>query len=1405
MTKANTTKIENAPAIAVIGMAGRFPKAENIEKFWLNLKQGQDCITHFTKEELREEGISNDIIENSRYVKARGILQGIDLFDANFFGLTPAEAALMDPQQRLFLELCWEALEISGYSSLKECSIGVYAGMSDSSYLNHNILNNEEITKSNSSYQINIATSNHFLATKVSYLLNLTGPSIAVNSACSTSLVAIIEACSSLLNYECDLALAGGIAIRVPQIRGYLYQEGGIYSVDGRCRVFDSKSSGTVSSNGGGVVVLKRLDEALQAGDSVDAVIRSFAINNDGSTKIGYSAPSIIEQARCIATALSAISPELISYVEAHGTGTKLGDPVEIAALNKAFRHYTTKKNYCAIGSVKTNIGHTDVAAGVAGFIKTALALKHKTIPASLYFNEANPEINFTDSPFYVNGSTKAWDGEFPRRAGVSSFGIGGTNAHLILEEAPLPSPQKILQDRFIIPISAKSEAALQQQQSNLLDYLKQNQIDKTILANLAYTLQVGRETFNLRKVFLCKDAEELISLLQSGKCQVIKESAYSLAEKWLIDGQADWSLISKGLALRRIPLPTYPFAKKSYWISPSLKRDTQSTGPFVYQPYWKLTSLINHAPSSSINWLIFTDKLGIGEKIVSHLQNLRKNAIQIKVGESFRRLSSFCFEINPSIKDNYQELLNILKEEQQFPDSILYCWGLTDGNKIAANISINYRQLNDFIALTYLAQIFFVNSANNQLQLYIITNYLARLLTEDKIYPEQSLLLSIAAVVPQEFSVASTMIDTGCITEKSIDDKLITSLVDECMKKPEKLLVAYRHNLRFIQQFEGYELSEHTSKIHLKKGGVYLLTGGLGKIGIKLAYYLASHYEAHLILTTRTTIPYMQILQQHEYDLPHLTSFPLIAQLLNIKKCASSLYIARADVANYDHMSEVFNYVTKTHKKLDGLFHLAAVLDDLTRVFIKEITTEQLQSQWLAKIAGVNVLAQLVDEEEIDFCLLFSSIATVLGGVGLCTYAAANNYLNYFAESKFSPNERIKWFSVSWDAWRHGLPEMNRVDGKRDALTFQQGMSIIEDYFNSMDTPNLFVSLKNINNRISKSINHSVIGYRSIHGSSSHLQAIEKAPVKETMQQLFRESLGEPNINPNVGFYDLGGDSLAAITLLELIEEKFSTPISLTNFLENQSINKLVKFINKQKLNNSSFIVNLKPKVLATKALFFIHPIGGTAFCYFNLVNFFSDYSCYALQDPGLTSDQFNFESLEEMASFYLQEIKRKQPQGPYLLGGYSFGATLAFEIARQLLLCNEQVEKIFIIDGWAVFSPELRDKNRFSLAMQRTLAELAERMPRLLKKRNELLEFLWKRMQLLLTYKPTPLPLNLILFKAQDILPEYQSINSMDNHWSLLTTKSVIAYQITGDHSNILELPGAKEIGKIINDLLV
>jgi acyl transferase domain-containing protein/acyl carrier protein len=504
--------------IAIVGMAGRFPGAADLRQHWDNLRAGVESITFFSDEELAAAGVDAALLRNPRYVRARGVLQDAELFDATFFGLSPREAEIMDPQHRVFLEAAWEALESAGYApGSVALNAGVYAGASLNSYLIASLVANPEVMLAAGGYQAMLANDKDFLATRVSYKLNLCGPGVTIQTACSTSLVAVQMACQALLARQCDMALAGGVSINVPRVSGYLYEPGMILSPDGRCRAFDARAQGTVAGEGVGVVVLRRLRDALADGDHVHAVIRGAAINNDGSLKVGYTAPSVDGQAAVIvrAHAMAGVDPSTITYVEAHGTGTELGDPIEVAALTQAFRAATERREFCALGSVKTNIGHLDAAAGVAGLIKTVLALQHHALPPSLHFSAPNPRIDFAASPFRVNATLTEWTraGDAPRRAGVSSFGIGGTNAHVVLEEAPPKAPADPSRPVQVFTLSAKSGEALDRAGATLADQLAEQ--SELAPADVAYTLHRGRATFPHRRIVVASSLDEAVRALR--------------------------------------------------------------------------------------------------------------------------------------------------------------------------------------------------------------------------------------------------------------------------------------------------------------------------------------------------------------------------------------------------------------------------------------------------------------------------------------------------------------------------------------------------------------------------------------------------------------------------------------------------------------------------------------------------------------------------------------------------------------------------------------------------------------------------------------------------------------------------------------------------------------------------
>ncbi|MCB0668085.1 MAG: type I polyketide synthase [Saprospiraceae bacterium] len=526
--------------IAIVGLDCRLPGANNVQEFWKILLDEREALTEFTDEELKSSGVLPKLYNSPNYVRRRGIIQDPEKFDAEFFNFNPREAELLDPQQRVFLECAWHALEDAGidpYNSDKK--IAVFGG-TGSPYQLVDAIENRDKLKYADGTQIITSNDKDYVTTRVSYKLNLNGPSVNVQCACSTSMVAVVMGVDSLLSYQSDVVLAGGATIEVPAHKGYLYQVGGLESPDGRCKTFDKDAQGTVFSRGCGVIALKRLADAIQDGDHIYSVILGGAINNDGNRKAGYTAPSIQGQVEVITEAieLAGIDPKTIGMVEAHGTSTPVGDPIEVASLTEAFKQYVDENQFCAIGSVKTNIGHTDVASGVASLIKVCLSLENGIIPASLNFNEHNPAINFEESPFYVNTKTVSWpQKDQPRRALINSFGVGGTNACVILEEPPGVKQENLSHNYDLLVVSAHNKQSYQDYTRNIREFLVER--PEVNLNALAHTSRVGRKAMKYKGVFAFKDLSDLLTKLEkSAPLTNTTEAQKELV--WMFPGQGN-------------------------------------------------------------------------------------------------------------------------------------------------------------------------------------------------------------------------------------------------------------------------------------------------------------------------------------------------------------------------------------------------------------------------------------------------------------------------------------------------------------------------------------------------------------------------------------------------------------------------------------------------------------------------------------------------------------------------------------------------------------------------------------------------------------------------------------------------------------------------------------------------
>lgn len=590
--------------VAVVGLAGRFPGADGVPALWRNLCDAVDAVHDYSDAELRALGVGEELLADPALVRAGGRLEGVEDFDAELFGLDERQAARTDPQHRLFLEQSWAALEDAGYDPERHGgTVGVFAGASLNRYFLFHLLGNPAVSGAGpDDWEGRLVpyVAPDYLPAQVAYRLGLTGPAVAVQTACSSSLVAVCMAAQSLLDFRCDLALAGGASVAWPRHR---HTPGGLVSPDGRCRAFDADARGAAYASGAAVVVLKRLADALADRDHVEAVLRGWAVNNDGAVRAGFAAPGVFGQAAVVAEALAGaeVPADGIGLVEAHASGTLAGDAVEVAALTRAYRLSTGRRGYCALGSVKTNLGNLDAAAGVAGLVKAVLAARHGTIPAHLHYQRPNPEIDLASTPFFVPVKTLDWpDG--PRRAGVSSFGLGGTNAHVIVEQPPDahragPGERAGWQ---ALPLSARTPARLRLVAARLRERLAAP--DAPPLADVAWTLAVGRRALPHRLAVACRDLAGAVAALAPDRLEVTEaaaggspaagapaggaaapgpvltsgrapfaceEEALALGRSWALGAEVDWEGVHAGGAARRVALPTYPFERRRCWIDP--------------------------------------------------------------------------------------------------------------------------------------------------------------------------------------------------------------------------------------------------------------------------------------------------------------------------------------------------------------------------------------------------------------------------------------------------------------------------------------------------------------------------------------------------------------------------------------------------------------------------------------------------------------------------------------------------------------------------------------------------------------------------------------------------------------------------------------------------------------------
>jgi amino acid adenylation domain-containing protein len=1047
------------PDIAIIGLSGRYPGAVTIDAFWQILRDGKDCITEVPKKRWNWRAYYKPDQKRRGYHSSKwgGFIEDVDAFDPLFFNISPREAEFIDPQERLFLEHAWTAMEDAGYcrdafhrkdGPYLSAQVGVYAGVMASEYQFFGVeasLRGERMA---------FAGNPGSIANRVSYTLNLNGPSMTVDTACSSSLTAINLACQDLKLGKTNLAIAGGVNISIHSNKYLGLSSGQFISSRGRCESFGAGGDGYIPAEGVGVMLLKRLSEAESDGDHIYGVIKGSAINHGGKSN-GYTVPNPRTQQMAIVQALdeARIDARMVSYIEAHGTGTKLGDPIEITGLTKAFRRQTQDTGYCWIGSAKSNIGHAEAAAGIAGLTKVLLQMKHRQLVPSLHSKNLNPHIDFNATPFVVNQKLQPWerpiiDGKsLPLIAGISSFGAGGSNAHIIIEEHIVRERAQIIvtpRNPAIIVLSAKDNNRLRVVGTQLFEYLEKNQhLKDGDLSDIAYTLQVGREAMEERLAMIVSSMAELKEKLKNFSDPIGNnqeqgtdfrhghvegnddlstlferdEQLQEAIDKWIklrkfskliylwVKGYSlDWNRLYTVSNPFRISLPTYPFERQRYWISDNTRdvggdfgsdEASPSSETMCFEEVWQ--SQVLHKVSS------LGDIAAPMETIICFLsdperQKVLKDALQaasiifITRGESFKKLDSYTYQVSPGDLKTYHKALTAIRKAVGPVDAVLYLWAIEDSTLIR-----DYAPLVGIYQAIKSARLVLSNHPQRRFLLAgEFKDGLDRCYLESWIGFERSAKL-IMPNMPIGLVYKETGDQNDGMTEWS-------RILRSELNAPLVPAVLYKEDGRYVTQIRPVP-SQHPSVSSVKSGGTYLITGGCGGLGIIFAQHFANTSDVNLILTGRSVLsPEKQSVIQALED------------------SGTPVFYLQADVSDVKQMEQGINAAKKRFGHIHGVVHAAGIQGTKT-IFDKEFV--DFQRVLDPKVKGIQVLNEVLHEEPLDFVCYFSSSSAILGDFGTCDYSVANRFLMAYAEyrNELRTREKVsgKTVVINWPLWKDG------------------------------------------------------------------------------------------------------------------------------------------------------------------------------------------------------------------------------------------------------------------------------------------------------------------------------------------------------------------------------------------------
>ncbi|MGW1074005.1 SDR family NAD(P)-dependent oxidoreductase [Streptomyces sp. NPDC002537] len=1149
----NRTPHSHRPDIAVIGMVAGLPGAADLDTFWANLRDGKESITHGSPRVVEDEATGR------RFVHARGVMDGVKRFDADFFGIPRREAEVLDPQHRHLLECAWNAMEDAGYDPFRVGEdVAVYTSVGPNTYYE-----DRDFGPRSAAERMLIQLSNgpDTLPTRISYKLGLTGESVNVQSACSSAAVAVHLACESLREGRSDMALVGAASIGTSDSLAYEHQDGFILSADGSTRAYDSKASGYVEGDGVGAFVLRRLDDALAKGDHIHAVIKGSAVNNDGRAKAGFSAPSVEGQSRVIRAALEAsgVPADSIGMVEGHGTGTQVGDPIEVRGLTRAYRAHTSKNQTIALGSVKANIGHLCFASGIAGLIKAVLCVKHGELPPMAVFEETNPEIDFSRTPFYINRELRTWESDGPRRAGVSCFGMGGTNAHFVVEQAPEADTAPGAPGEHPVVLSGRTEEALSAVRRRLHAFVTAHpDVD---LADLAFTLGTGRRPLPHRWAAAVGSVAELGRALAGAAADTPvftsadadrpardrdTTGAAPVAAAWAQGADVDWKALY-GTGRRRVPLPVYPWQGEELWVA--AKADTSADGvlleaeeqapvtEWLYRPTWRRTGLPRPYHPGDLRGtdgacLVFGDRGELTAALRAELTAAGLTTVLVEAGDAFTVGEDRTLTVRPGEPADMAGLVEWAVAEAGPIRKVVHLWsyGTADAGQEEG------MRRGTLSALTLVQAL---AAAGEAPELWVVTENAQPAQGEAAALDlEASALLGLCRVIPQEHpAIRCHCVDFSRGTAASA---AVPKLLAEMANPEDELEVVLRGGDRLTGSVEPVEAPSGTA-IPVEPGGVYLVTGGLGRIGLTIAEHLARTAPVRLALVSRRGTP----------------DEAGSAALRRLRELGAEVLTLAADVADEAQLAAAVAEINDRWGPVDGVVHSAGIEESRNFSFIADTSIERARDALRPKVPGIAVLDRVTRSQPLGFVLVCSSLDTLLGGIAFGIYTSANRYLDSYAHRRRA--EGAPWVSVDWDSWRFDESLSTRIGAAaaRTAIRPAQAGDVLGPVLTSGEAQ-CVVSTVPLAQRVER-IRRS-FGRRQEAAAEGVAQrtAFTRDEVTEAVRRIVGEVTEVPDVAVDDELLAVGCDSLALLEVVSRVEQTLQVKVPMAEFWGSSTVAEL-------------------------------------------------------------------------------------------------------------------------------------------------------------------------------------------------------------------------------------------------------